>query len=305
MRSIKIILSITALLSISLLVLPTPQTKAAAQARPTVTMKATVQSEPARLVNGSPCLFRVTPAVALESLSGTWLEHKVFFNFDSASGTWYGVAGVGVDTPPGNHTLTLTGVTSNGERASLSQTVMVNKAVYRTIALSVPKKFTEPDAAMLTRIKQEQALKEAVFKRVTEEREWSGPFTAPVKTTTSEEFGTQRTFNHVRQSIHQGLDYHAPAGTPVAALNKGTVVLARELFYEGNCVMIDHGQGLMTIYMHFSEINVEEGSLVKRGQIIGLSGATGRVTGPHLHVAVRWQGFYLNPATMLTLELPK
>jgi murein DD-endopeptidase MepM/ murein hydrolase activator NlpD len=81
-------------------------------------------------------------------------------------------------------------------------------------------------------------------------------------------------------------------------------VLARELFFEGNSIMIDHGQGLMTLYFHLSEINVEECGYVRGGQTIGLSGATGRVTGPHLHVAVRWQGFYLNPATMLKLELP-
>ncbi len=274
------------------------------QSRVAASAKMSVRWEPERLVNGSPCLFRVTPAAPLESLTGTWLEHKVFFNFDPASGTWYGVGGVGVDTPPGSHPLTLTGMTSNGERASLSQMVVVNKTVYKTIALSVPKKFTEPDAETLVRIKQEQALKQSVFERVSEEREWAGRFTAPVKTTTSEEFGTQRTFNRVRQSIHQGLDYRAPSGTPVAALNSGMVVLARGLFFEGNCVVIDHGQGLMTIYMHFSEIRVEEGSHVRSGQVIGLSGATGRVTGPHLHVAVRWQGFYLNPATMLTLELP-
>jgi murein DD-endopeptidase MepM/ murein hydrolase activator NlpD len=87
-------------------------------------------------------------------------------------------------------------------------------------------------------------------------------------------------------------------------MNGGTVMLARELFFEGNCVAIDHGQGLLSLYLHLSELQVKEGERVTRGQIIGLSGATGRVTGPHLHVAVRWQGIYVNPATMLTLVLP-
>ena len=301
MCRITILVSVTLVLGLTF---STPRGTSAQQTRAAAPAKMSVRWEPERVVNGSPCLFRVTPAAPLESLSGTWLGHKVFFNFDPASGTWYGVGGVGVDTPPGSHPLALTGMTSNGERASLSQMVVVSKAVYRTTALSVPKKFTEPDAETLARIKQEQALKQSVFERVSEQREWAGRFTAPVKTTTSEEFGSQRTFNRVRQSIHQGLDYRAPSGTPVAALNSGTVALARGLFFEGNCVMIDHGQGLMTIYMHLSDIRVEEGSHVKSGQVIGLSGATGRVTGPHLHVAVRWQGFYLNPATMLTLELP-
>jgi murein DD-endopeptidase MepM/ murein hydrolase activator NlpD len=90
----------------------------------------------------------------------------------------------------------------------------------------------------------------------------------------------------------------------VAALNRGTVLLARPLYFEGNCVVLDHGQGLLTIYMHLSKIEVKEGESVDRGEEIARSGGTGRSTGPHLHVAVRWQGFYLNPATMMSLKLP-
>ena len=114
----------------------------------------------------------------------------------------------------------------------------------------------------------------------------------------------RRTFNGKLASIHRGLDYHAKEGTPIQAANAGTVVLARELFYEGNCVIIDHGQQFMTLYMHLSHIQVSEGEKVKQGQQIGLSGATGRATGPHLHVAARWQGAYLDPAQLWMLSLP-
>jgi len=92
-------------------------------------------------------------------------------------------------------------------------------------------------------------------------------------------------------------------GTPVRAGNSGVVVLARPLYYEGNCVIIDHGHGLTTISMHFSRIDVHEGQHVVVGDQLGLSGATGRVTGPHLHWAVRWQGAYLDPAKLLRLDL--
>ena len=92
-------------------------------------------------------------------------------------------------------------------------------------------------------------------------------------------------------------------GTPVRAGNSGVVVLARPLYYEGNCVVIDHGLGLFTISMHLSRIDVKEGQRVATGERIGLSGATGRVTGPHLHWAVRWQDAYLDPAKLLRLDL--
>jgi murein DD-endopeptidase MepM/ murein hydrolase activator NlpD len=120
----------------------------------------------------------------------------------------------------------------------------------------------------------------------------------------SDVFGTSRIFNGKVQSVHQGLDYAVPEGTPVAAVNSGTVVLAQPLYFEGNCVVLDHGQGLLTLYMHLSKIEVKEGDRVTSGQKLGVSGGTGRATGPHLHVAVRWQGVYLNPETLLSLQLP-
>ena len=109
-------------------------------------------------------------------------------------------------------------------------------------------------------------------------------------------------FNGKLASIHKGMDFHAATGTPVHAANGGVVVLARPLYYEGNCVVIDHGLGLYTISMHLSRIEVKEGQSVTAGELIGLSGATGRVTGPHLHWAVRWHDAYLDPAKLLALE---
>jgi murein DD-endopeptidase MepM/ murein hydrolase activator NlpD len=110
-------------------------------------------------------------------------------------------------------------------------------------------------------------------------------------------------FNGKLASIHQGMDFRARKGTPVGAGNSGAVVLARGLYYEGNCVVIDHGLGLFTLSMHLSRISVHEGQHVAKGQLLGLSGATGRVTGPHLHWAVRWEGAYLDPAKLLRMDL--
>lgn len=263
-----------------------------------------VRWQPIKLVNGSPVVFRVSSPAPLESLSGTWLKHEVFFSPDPQGKVWYGIAGASLETRPGNYPLELRGVTASGNDLSFQKPIVVGKGKYHSIAANVPKQYTEPNADQLQKINQDKGIKEHAFARVTPEREWSGSFHPPVKAEISDVFGTSRTFNGKTQSVHQGLDYAVPEGTPVAALNSGTVLLAQPLYFEGNCVVLDHGQGLLTLYMHLSKIEVKEGEHIASGQKIGLSGGTGRATGPHLHVAVRWEGTYLNPATLLSLQVP-
>jgi murein DD-endopeptidase MepM/ murein hydrolase activator NlpD len=258
-----------------------------------------------RVVNGAPLFLRVTPPVALESLSGNWQEHEVFLNLDTANKTWYGIAGSSLQTRPGSYPLKLEGTTISGKKIIFERKITVHAAKYPRIAIQVARKYTEPSPEQLQKVSQDTGLKQEVFHRVSLEREWSGNFQPPVDARISDVFGTQRTINGKVQSIHQGLDYAVPSGTPVAAVNAGTVLLARPLYFEGNCVVLDHGQGLLTLYMHLSEIKVTEGEKIERGQELGLSGGSGRATGPHLHLAVRWQGIYLNPATLLRLNLPK
>jgi len=264
----------------------------------------TIRRQPAQLVNGAPVVIEVVPPVRLTALSAKWLEHQVLFSYDAATKAWYGIAGVSLETRPGTYTLDLKGTTSRSTEIAFSQNITVRAAKYPSIAVSVAKRFTEPSKEQLERIHQDKAVKQDVFQHTDPEREWSGKFRAPVDVPISDVFGTRRTFNGKVQSMHQGLDYAAPTGTPVSAVNSGTVLLAGPLYFEGNCVVLDHGQGLLTLYLHLSEIKVKQGEQIERGQELGLSGGTGRATGPHLHLAVRWQGVYLNPATLLTLKLP-
>jgi murein DD-endopeptidase MepM/ murein hydrolase activator NlpD len=118
-------------------------------------------------------------------------------------------------------------------------------------------------------------------------------------------FGESRILNEEKSSLHRGTDYPVNEGTPVLAANSGTVVLAKEMFYEGQCVIVDHGQKFFTIYMHLSKTDVNVGDKVEKGKRLGLSGATGRVTGPHVHFGVRWNGAYLDPVELVNLTLPK
>jgi murein DD-endopeptidase MepM/ murein hydrolase activator NlpD len=277
---------------------------AVSETRPATTRSWTIRRQPEQLVNGAPVVIEVVPSVRLTALSAKWLEHEVRFSYDASTKAWYGIAGVSLETHPGPYTLELKGTTSRSTEITFSQNVTVRAAKYPSITVTVAKRFTEPNKEQLERIRQDKTVKQDVFQHTDPEREWSGKFKAPVDVPVSDVFGTRRTFNGKVQSMHQGLDYAAPTGTPVSAVNSGTVLLAGPLYFEGNCVVLDHGQGLLTLYLHLSEIKVKQGERIERGQEIGLSGGTGRATGPHLHLAVRWQGVYLNPATLLTLKLP-
>jgi murein DD-endopeptidase MepM/ murein hydrolase activator NlpD len=290
--------SFTSILLAALLCLPAqPQT--GAQNPLTVTL------EPEQILNGAPCVFRVASAARITVVTGTWMERRLIFNYEPKTESWYALAGVNLDTAPGSYPLALETTLASGEVVSSTYKVPIGRARYVVTTLRVARKFTDPDPATLARIKQEQAVKQEVFNRFTAMRLWEGQFTAPLAAVTTEPFGVQRTFNGVRQSIHQGLDYRAETGTPLSAMNSGKVILAREFFYEGNFVVLDHGHGLLTLYLHLSEFKVKEGESVKRGQVIGLSGASGRTTGPHLHVGARWQGIYVDPARLLQLNLPQ
>lgn len=259
--------------------------------------------QPSRLVNGAPVVFHIEVPRKLDSLSGKWLDHEVFFSFDTKNKTWYGIAGVNLETKPGTYALHLTGF-ARSQGFSFERKIVVAKAKYPVIAVTVAKQFTEPNAEQLQQINQAKAVKQEVFHHFAPEKEWAGNFAAPVQARISDVFGTRRVFNGETRSVHEGLDYAVPQGTPVLALNAGTVLLAQSLYFEGNCVVLDHGQGLMTLYLHLSEFKVKAGDHVERGQELGLSGGTGRATGPHLHVAVRWDGVYLDPAALLKLQMP-
>jgi murein DD-endopeptidase MepM/ murein hydrolase activator NlpD len=268
----------------------------------------TVRNQPTRLVNGMPVLFRVTTPKPVRALSGNWLGHEIAFSFDASHKSWFALAGASLETKPGAHPIQLHGESFGGQSAgptiSFEKKIRVERQRYPRMQLKVPGRYTAPSPEDQRQIEKDKGTKAQVFETVSAEREWKGSFAPPVNAEISDVFGVERVFNGSVQSTHQGLDFRVPSGTPVAAVNSGRVILARPLFFEGNCVVIDHGQGLLTLYLHLSKFSVKEGDDVDKGQPIGLSGGTGRATGPHLHLAVRWQGVYLDPQVLLKLNLP-
>ncbi|MGC2697301.1 MAG: M23 family metallopeptidase [Candidatus Angelobacter sp.] len=264
-----------------------------------------VKWEPARVVNGSPVLFRVTAPAALKDIKGNFLGQELAFRFSQGCHCWYAIAGVGLNARAGRYELRLTGKRAAAQDTRFSYSITVRAAHYPFSTVKIPPAFVEPPKETEPLIASADAAKKQAFATTDPNPLWSGPFQRPTDGETSGVFGTARIVNGVQKAQHKGLDFRASIGTPVHATNSGTVILARPLYFEGNCVMLDHGQGLMTIYMHLSEFKVKEGEKVAAGQLIALSGGTGRSTGPHLHFAVRWRGEYLDPATLLQLRPPE
>jgi murein DD-endopeptidase MepM/ murein hydrolase activator NlpD len=257
---------------------------------------------PALVTAGAPVLIHVQ-APAAAKLDGDWMGHALEFFPGRDGHGWFALAGVDLEGAIGPSKLRIDVKLEGGGVRDLGRTVEIHAAHYRTGSLTVAPKFVEPNPEDLKRIEGEAQIKAKVFSASAHEPLWKGNFHAPVAAAPTDSFGTRRMFNGKLASIHKGMDFRAPMGTPVRSGNSGVVVLARELFYEGNCVAIDHGLGLFTLSMHLSRIDVREGQQVAAGERLGLSGATGRVTGPHLHWAVRWEGAYLDPAKLLRLNL--
>lgn len=269
----------------------------------------TVRYLPGRIVNGSPILIRVTTPSSVTTLSADWLGHRIAFTPDlpkngRPTGTWIAIAGASLETKPGTYALELHAETAAGKSILFEKKIPVGHRRYPRVVLKVPERYTAPSPEEQREIEADKKIKEEAFKSLSQDREWQGSFIAPLQGQVTELFGVQRVFNGSVQATHQGLDFRAHTGTPIVAANRGKVILARPLFFEGDCIVIDHGQGLLTLYLHLSKFLVQEGEEVKKGQEIALSGGTGRATGPHLHLAVRWQGEYLNPQTLLRLHLP-
>jgi murein DD-endopeptidase MepM/ murein hydrolase activator NlpD len=260
--------------------------------------------QPISLNNGSPVLFEINAPSKLQAVSAAWMGHTVSFSYSAADKVWYGLGGISLTTVPGTYDLRARETFANGRTAELVRKIKIVGATYPKITVKVSKQYTEPSQEQLTAISADKGVKAKVFEAVSAERLWAGRFVAPVSAPVSDVFGTARVFNEKVQSRHQGLDFAVGPGTPVHAINDGVVLLARPMFFEGNCVVIDHGQGLLSLYLHLSEFKVKEGEEVHSGDLIALSGGTGRATGPHLHLAIRWQGVYINPAILLKLQIP-
>jgi murein DD-endopeptidase MepM/ murein hydrolase activator NlpD len=182
---------------------------------------------------------------------------------------------------------------------SEARTLVVGHYPWPTERLTVEEKYVSPPANELERIARDQRRAGEAFARRTERR-FTLPLGAPLAVLPEAgRFGARRVFNGQSKSPHSGADFRAAAGVAVFAPADGTVVVAESQYFPGNAVFVDHGDGLVSMAFHLSAIGVEEGQAVRRGDKLGEVGATGRVTGPHLHFALRWRGAKIDPEALL------
>lgn len=208
-----------------------------------------------------------------------------------------GIISTDIDTKPGRYQIN---VKSDVNKKTININVKEHK--FKVTYLTLPPQKVFPSKKDLIRAEKEAAILSNIFEKVNPPL-WYGKFTKPLNNNISTEFGVKRIMNKEKVSFHKGIDIRGKSGEKVHAINKGRVVLADNLFFGGNTVILDHGQGIYSIYMHLSKINVSKGEIVKQGQIVGLVGATGRATGPHLHFGIKVAGIDANPVSLFNLSL--
>jgi murein DD-endopeptidase MepM/ murein hydrolase activator NlpD len=238
---------------------------------------------------------------ALAEVEGRMGQTPVYFQQSGAS-SFTGLIGADIEAKPGISKLLLLATTRSGTLYERKVPVHVKAKAFRTESFSVPPSFDQVSPETAEEIGREQADFARAFAFSSPERLWEAPFVRPVpQEASASSFGMRRIINGSPRAPHSGTDLSAPFGTEVVASNYGRVVLIGNYFFAGGSVVLDHGGGLFTMYFHLSEFRVEQRSLVKRGDIIGLSGASGRVTGPHLHWGARLSGARINPLELLKI----
>jgi murein DD-endopeptidase MepM/ murein hydrolase activator NlpD len=209
--------------------------------------------------------------------------------------------GLDLDLEPGSYEMEIFINKALDERESIKKQISVLAKEFPLKKLWVDEKFVTPPPEFHERIQREGEILRIIYGITTDQWLGKGFFILPSSGKATPNFGQRRIFNNKPRSSHKGIDIIVPYGTPVKASNSGRVVLASDLYFAGKAVIIDHGMGVFTLYCHFSKVKVNRGKLVKKGEIIGEVGATGRVTGPHLHWGVKVSGISVDPFSVLSL----
>lgn len=264
---------------------------------------ATLQLTRSSAPQGGLLELTVRGQAALSDLKGKWGDADIEF-WQAGGRVEHALLGVDLERAPGAYELSISGTAANGEPLTCSAGVDVTAGKFAIERLKVAPGFVELSPQDQARAVKESERLHAILAHVTPEKLWSGRFRFPLAgKPRGHNFGRRRVLNGEPRSPHTGLDVPAPAGIPIHAAQAGRVVAAENWFFSGNTVILDHGLGVYTFYGHMKRLNVKEGEQVKAGAILGLVGATGRVTGPHLHWGLIVDGSRVNPLGIIRLPL--
>ena len=235
----------------------------------------------------------------LLEVNGRLGKETIYFH-SSQQGVFSALLGIDVEAKPTVAKVILKATTHGGAHLQSEVPLKIKARAFQKESFTVAPSFDQMTPETLAEIRREQAAFAQAFANATAERYWSLPFVRPVpQQASASSFGSRRIINGVPRTPHSGTDLSAPAGTEVVATNHGKVVLVGNYFYAGGTVLIDHGGGLYSMYFHLSDIKVGEGVMVQRGDVLALSGGTGRVTGPHLHWGMRANNSRVDPLDLL------
>jgi murein DD-endopeptidase MepM/ murein hydrolase activator NlpD len=250
---------------------------------------------------GEVVLLKARSTLRLRSLRVEAFDRE-FPAFDEGGGlNWSALIGIDLETKPGRYEIKVKGI-DRDERGVIAKKIFwIAAKKFPTRSLAVDERFVNPPPDELVRIEEESKKIAAIMASVTPEKLWKGPFRIPVPGEMISAFGKRNIYNNQARSPHTGADFRGDVGTPIRAPNAGCVVLAADLYYSGNTIIIDHGFGLYSYLGHMSKFSVREGDLVETGNIIGKVGATGRVTGPHLHWSVRLAKTQVDPISLVSV----
>jgi len=252
------------------------------------------------VVQGEAVRLEIPNEEGLVAVEASWNDR--FIPFVRRDAVWFTIVGVDLAAAPGEHQAAIVLKFADGHEKRQVESVTVRSKEFPTTYLTVEPKYVELGVEDQARATRERAEIDAIYSKLTPEAYWRGAFEVPIPGVTGgRNFGHRRFFNEQPRAPHSGADLKAAKGTEIRAANRGRVVLAKDLFYSGNAVFIDHGLGVYTVYLHLSEILVEPGAMVEQGEVVGLAGATGRVTGPHLHWGARIIDSRVDPFSLLKL----
>lgn len=288
-------------------ILPGDAEAAEAEAAVKSNGSAIVLAAPGRVGEGRPFLVRLTSDQPLDSVSIHWQGKEVMPSISVWNNRHVALAMLGTDVlnaKPGKADLSVI-ASIDGKENTFRRTVQITSIDYPKQELTLPKKMVTPPAKVYKKIKADRVETSKAKATVTPERLWHLPMVRPVKGKITSLYGLKRILNGKPKNPHRGLDFRSPMGNPVKATADGEVILVGDHYYAGNSVYIDHGNGVVSMYFHLSKPIVKEGDKVQRGQAIGLSGMSGRATGPHLHFSLSVLGKLVDPQPLFENSVDK